>query len=36
MWEATAWHEYDGVEHWAVVQIALPDVFAWFDALAAR
>lgn len=27
----TEWREYAGVEHWAVVQIALPDVFAWFD-----
>lgn len=30
------WRQYDGVEHLAIVQIALPDVFAWFDRLAAR
>jgi predicted esterase len=32
----TEWREYAGVEHLAVVQIALPDVFAWFDRLLAR
>ena len=27
------WREYAGVEHLAIVQIALPDVFTWFDSL---
>ncbi|MBX3463415.1 MAG: dienelactone hydrolase family protein [Planctomycetes bacterium] len=31
-----AWHEYPGVEHLAIVQVALPEVFAWFDALPPR
>jgi len=30
------WREYPGVEHLAVVQIALPDVFTWFDRTLAR
>jgi predicted esterase len=30
------WREYAGVEHWSIVQIALPDVFTWFDAALAR
>ncbi len=32
----TEWREYPGVEHWSVVQIALPDVFTWFDRMLAR
>ena len=30
------YHEYADVEHLAIVQVALPDVFAFFDEIAAR
>ncbi|MBL9077608.1 MAG: alpha/beta fold hydrolase [Planctomycetes bacterium] len=31
-----AWRSYAGVEHLAIVQVALPDVFTWLDGLRAR
>lgn len=30
------WRSYEGVEHLSIVQIALPDLFAWWDGLARR
>ncbi|MFO1078361.1 MAG: prolyl oligopeptidase family serine peptidase [Planctomycetota bacterium] len=30
------WRTYAGVEHWAIVQLALPGVFAWWDELDRR